>query len=47
MRERTACMASERPNTMLSGGISPIACANALTEVLEVVIVMQLLYKLT
>src|ERR1700721_3367957 len=31
-RERTACMTSEWPKIILSGGISPSACAKELTE---------------
>src|SRR5215475_6756510 len=37
MRARNACMASERPNTIASGGISPIACTRELTEFVVVI----------
>src|SRR5712692_874012 len=36
MRSRRACMASERPKTMASGGISPKDWTSGLTEVVDV-----------
>jgi len=37
MRDRSATMASERPKTMESGGISPMACTSELTEFVVII----------
>src|SRR5919198_5983664 len=37
MRARSACMASECPNTIDSGGISPMDCTSELTEFVVVI----------